>query len=67
MKRREFIAAGEAALLTAACGPRAALPLPPGALLGPRDAGHRLRDGGLPRERNAAPVDRDRRRGHRRA
>lgn len=50
MKRREFIAAGGAALLTAACGPRAAPPLPPGALLGPRhDVGHRLRDGGLPR------------------
>jgi hypothetical protein len=50
MKRREFMAAGGAALLTAACGGRATPPLPPGAMLAPRhDVGHRLRDGGLPR------------------
>jgi monoamine oxidase len=50
VRRRDFIAAGAAALVTSACGGKAAPALPPGALLAPRhDVGHRLRDGGLPR------------------
>jgi hypothetical protein len=50
VNRREFIAAGAAALATSACGRTSAPPLPPGAFLAPRHAvGHRLRDGGLPR------------------
>ena len=56
MKRREFLAAGAAAVAAAACG-KAQPPLPPGALLATRhDVGHRLRDGGLP-----APGERRRR------
>ena len=48
MRRREFLAAGAAAVAAAACG-RAQPPLPPGELLGTRhNLGHRLRDGGLP-------------------
>jgi len=48
MRRREFLAAGAAAVAAAACG-RAQPPLPPGALLATRhEVGHRFRDGGLP-------------------
>jgi hypothetical protein len=50
MKRRDFIAVGAAAVADAACGGRAAPPLPLGVALAPRhEVGHRLRDGGLPR------------------
>lgn len=50
MRRRDFMAAGAAAFLTAACGRAPVPPLPPGAALAPRhDVGHRLRDGALPR------------------
>jgi hypothetical protein len=48
MQRREFLAAGAAAVAAAACG-RAAPPLPQGRLFTTRhELGHRLRDGTLP-------------------
>jgi monoamine oxidase len=50
VKRREFMAAGAAAMVAAACGRTSAPPHPPGKLLAPRhQLGHRLRDGTLPR------------------
>jgi hypothetical protein len=49
MKRREFLTATAASAALAACGSKAAPPLPPGRLSGANDAlGHRLRQRDLP-------------------
>jgi hypothetical protein len=49
MRRREFLAAASAAATLAACGSKAAPPLPPGTLSGANDAlGHRLRKPDFP-------------------
>jgi hypothetical protein len=49
MRRRDFLAATSAAAALAACGSKAAPPLPPGTLTGANDAlGHRLRKPDFP-------------------
>ncbi len=49
MRRRDFLAATSAAAALAACGSKAAPPLPPGRLTGANDAlGHRLRKPDFP-------------------